>query len=213
MAQRRAASRSLGRTVGVLQPRKTLLLFCEGARTEPEYFEALRRMPEVREKASVEIKIEAGVGGSAPLTLVRAAVDAKGRCTREKGEIDEFWCVFDVEWPTNHPNLTEAIRLAETNGIELAISNPCFELWLILHHKDHRSWLDTEAAIRARKVCDGAAGKGLAPEHYLPNRSKAVKRASALDRWHSQNGTTFPDDNPSSGVYKIVETLKSPATP
>ncbi|MGH3940412.1 MAG: RloB family protein, partial [Pseudonocardiaceae bacterium] len=69
------------------------------------------------------------------------------------------WCVFDVEWPKNHPNLKQAIQLARDHNIRLAISNPCFELWLILHFEDQTAFLNTdEAETRSRKL-DGRSGK------------------------------------------------------
>lgn len=61
---RRGVTPSLARKVATRRPRKTVVVFCEGQRTEPE----------------------------------------------------EFWCVFDVEWPTNHPHLIEASNLAEAHG-------------------------------------------------------------------------------------------------
>jgi hypothetical protein len=73
-SSRKAGGRPLKRKVATRRPRKTLVVFCEGERTEPEYLDAL---------------------------------------------IDEFWCVFDAEWPKNHPGLDEAIRQARTNGINL----------------------------------------------------------------------------------------------
>jgi hypothetical protein len=27
------------------------------------------------------------------------AIEARNRAIDEEGEIDEFWCAFDVEWP------------------------------------------------------------------------------------------------------------------
>jgi hypothetical protein len=49
---------------------------------------------------------------------------------------DEVWCVFDVD---EHPKLAEARDQANANGIQLAVSNPCFELWLLLHFQEHRA--------------------------------------------------------------------------
>jgi hypothetical protein len=94
--RRRQPQRSLKRRVGVRPPRKTLLVFCEGERTEPEYLEALRREPSVRETAAVDIRIDSGSAGFSPLGLVRKAVAARLKSLREEGEIDEFWCVFDI---------------------------------------------------------------------------------------------------------------------
>ena len=79
------------------------------------------------------------------------AAAARSRALQEEGEIDEFWCVFDVEWPRNHPGLGEAIKQARENQIRLAVSNPCFELWLILHFQDHGGWLENNDARRLRR--------------------------------------------------------------
>src|SRR6266536_985814 len=105
----RARGRPLKRRVATRRPRKTLLIFCEGQRTEPDYLDALKRQPRVRDVAAVDIRVETGQGGSVPRTLVSMAVDARSRAMDEDAEIDEFWCVFDVEWPRNHPGLKDAI--------------------------------------------------------------------------------------------------------
>jgi hypothetical protein len=183
------------------------VLYCEGEQTEPAYFEALRREPDVRDVAAVDLRVEDSAGGSSPLALVRMAVDARERSVREEGEIDEIWCVFDVEWPTNHPNLQQAIDLARGNGVFLAISNPCFEIWLILHFREHTRWLDTNAARRLRRRLDGQPGKGVDGARYMPHRTDAVERAIALDRRHLDNGSRFPSDNPSSGVHLVISTV------
>jgi hypothetical protein len=182
-------------------------VFCEGSETEPAYLEALRREPVIRETAAVELRIEYQAAGSAPLTLVTLAAEARRRALDAEEEIDEFWCVFDVEWPRNHPNLSAARDLARRNGISLAVSNPCFELWLLLHFTDQRSFLDTPAACRARRTCDGQPGKSVRPELYMPHRSAATQRAEALERWHAANGTTFPHDNPSSGMFRLIRSV------
>ena len=54
-----------------------------------------------------------------PLTLVNAAVEAGARNSEEQGEIDEVWCLFDVEWPKNHPKLREARAKAEESTSDL----------------------------------------------------------------------------------------------
>lgn len=98
---------SLRRRTEVRAPKRTFLVFCEGTRTEPAYIEALRQEPAVRDSASVEIRIDRA-SGAVPLTLVNKAAEARDRFSQEQGEIDEVWCLFDVEWPQNHPKLHEA---------------------------------------------------------------------------------------------------------
>jgi hypothetical protein len=207
--RRRDRERPLKRRVAVRQPRKTILIFCEGERTEPEYLDALKRQPWVRDIAAVDLRVKTGHGGgSVPTTLVSLAADARRKALDEEGEIDEFWCVFDVEWPRNHPHLRGAIEQARQGGIELAISNPCFELWLVLHFQDHSSWLDNDHARRLRQNLDGSDNKGIDAATYMPLVRDAVTRAKELDERHRQNGTTFPHDNPSSGMHRLLATIE-----
>jgi hypothetical protein len=108
--------------------------------------------------------------------------------------------VFDVEWPKNHPNLFQAVDLARAHGIRLAVSNPCFELWLILHHQDYSRFADTADVERASRLIDGWLGKRIDVDFYLPRRKNAARRAAALAARHARNGTSFPRDNPSSSM-------------
>lgn len=70
---RGAPSRPLQRRVGGRRPRKTVLVCCEGRRTEPEYFLALKSQPQVRDVAAVEVI--PGRGGSATDLIKRAIAD------------------------------------------------------------------------------------------------------------------------------------------
>jgi RloB-like protein len=204
----RANPKPLARRVAVRQPRKTLLIFCEGERTEPEYLDALRREPAVRTAAAVDIRIDPHCAGSKPLALVRRAIAAREQALLSGGEIDEFWCVFDVECPHPHPGLLEAARLAAGHDIRLAISNPCFELWLVLHFADHSSWLDNDAARRLRRHHDGQSDKGLDGRRYMALRQSAATRAAQLDRGHARDGSRLPDDNPSSGMHRLIASVE-----
>lgn len=206
-----AGAHPLKRKVATRKPRKTLVVFCEGERTEPEYLNALKRQPSVRDLAAVDLRVETGQGGSVPRTLVAIASEARRRAIDEDAEIDEFWCVFDVEWPRNHPGLDEAVKAAHANGIQLAISNPCFELWLILHFQDHAAWLDNKQARRLRRQFDGSSDKGLQTARYMPLLAKAARRAAELDTRHQQDGTAFPHDNPSSGMHRLLAAVQPPS--
>jgi len=209
--RRPPGARSLRRKVATKRIKKTLLVFCEGERTEPEYLNALKLVPAVREVAAVEIRIAQSDSGAVPLILVRRAADARDRALRESDEIDEFWCVFDVEWPANHPHLSEAVALAGANGINLAISNPCFELWLVLHFREHGAWLDSAQAVKLRRLLDQSADKGLDPARYMSHVLKAAERAAKLDERHQRDSTSFPDDNPSSGMHRLIASVQVPA--
>jgi len=113
----------------------------------------------------------------------------------------------------NHTGLKQAIRLACDNKIKLAVSNPCFELWLALHFTDHDAWLDTDDARRLRRKHDGQLDKGLDPARYMPLRRLAAGRAERLDRRHAQNQTPFPQDNPSSGMHRLIASVEPSSEP
>lgn len=187
---------------------KTLSVFCEGEKTESTYLAALKEASIIHGMKRVRIKIYAKNSRSNPLSLVTAAVGAKEKAAVEGREIDEFWCIFDVEWPINHPNLQEAIALAKSEGIHTAISNPCFELWLILHFQDQTSWLATKDAVRVINRHVQNYDKGVKADHFMPRLLLAQDRAKYLDVLHKQQGKRFPRNNPSSGMNKFIDSVR-----
>jgi len=118
MAPRRSGGKDLRRRAASRPERKTVLIFCEGEASEPDYLNALKRMPEIRNSTAVNLVIDPSSG--VPLDLVKKAALRK----RSDAEIDECWCVFDVEWPKHHPNLDRALRIASAEGIGIAVSKP-----------------------------------------------------------------------------------------
>ncbi|GAA2724031.1 RloB family protein [Actinocorallia aurantiaca] len=201
MGQRPRGGKPLKRTAAKRHELRTIVVFCEGVNSEPDYVNGLKRLPHVAENTALNVRIHPQQG--VPLTLVQKAVE----CKRDP-EVDECWCLFDVEWPRNHPNLAQAIDLARAHGIRLAISNPCFELWLVLHHRDHGSFADTETIERLSRSLDKRSGKSIDPAVYMPLREKAARLAERLAARHERNGTRFPHDNPSSGMYEFLKEIE-----
>lgn len=119
-----------------------LLVFVEGLRTEDAYLTYWRR--QYRDKVLIEIDPFRG----GPLQLVQKAVEAKRLEAREakRGHgrpHNQIWCVFDRD---EHPNFASAVDLANRNEINLAISNPCIELWFILHFEDRTAYIERQPA-------------------------------------------------------------------
>lgn len=171
----------------------------EGVTTEPDYIDAIKRMDLFRESVSVDIQIQEA--GMQPMTLVeRARSDKRSSSV----DIDHYWCVFDVESPQPNPNLDRAVQMARDNDIKLSVSNPCFELWLILHFQDQTAYLSTDDAISLRARLDGSSGKEVDGALYMPRVEAAMRRAAKLRARHFGNGTPFPDDNPSSSFDLLI---------
>lgn len=177
-----------------------MVVFCEGV-TETEYISALNSLPSVKSHTHITISAER----LKPLPMVQ-------RCETElvSEAADEYWCVFDVEWPRQHPKLREALALARRTGIRVAVSNPCFELWLILHFQEHDAHLSTDEAVAIRQGHDGRTGKHIDPGPYMASRATATRRARTLEAKHRRDDSSMPHDNPSSSVYQLLESLESP---
>lgn len=202
--RRRHGAASLRRTGGRRPERRTILIFTEGKNSEPDYLRGLKKLDHIASSTSVSVEISPHHG--VPLTLVEHAAERV-----DDPEIDECWVVFDVEWPQHHPHLADALRLAETQGVRVAVSNPCFEIWLILHLDDHSRFLHNPEAERVSRGLDGRSGKSINPDLYLPHRAIAITRARRLAARHAKNGTRFPEDNPSSSMSDLVESLENQA--
>lgn len=126
---------TLKRKTGTRAPKPKFIIFCEGKNTEPQYLAAFRtRFP--RTLFEIELVRAAGV----PDTLLRKAIDRQRYLRRAAkhgksyAEDDEVWIAFDRD---EHPKVKQTIHNARQNGVGVAYSNPCFELWLILHREDY----------------------------------------------------------------------------
>ena len=135
---------SLRRRRSSIAPRKRFVLFCEGKNTEPGYFEAIKRY-----YVSTLVEIECVPAAGVPLTIAKRAkahVRSHGRHRRDSFEKDdEVWAVFDRD---EHIHFAEAVNLCHDQGIRVARSNPCFELWLILHKREFDAVLDRHQILK-----------------------------------------------------------------
>lgn len=125
-------------------PRRKSILLTEGKNTEPDYFRAIRSH---FRGALIDVELIPAVG--TPMTIANEAVQRKRDLRRGvRGKSwqldDEVWAVFDRD---EHPNIKEAINMCQGAGVGVAYSNPCFELWLILHYEDFGK-LDERYAVQ-----------------------------------------------------------------
>jgi hypothetical protein len=180
------------------------LIVCEGEITEPCYFKELRHLF----KSPLELVV---LPGGTPKTLVERAVQEKNSAEqdarRRKDEnlkYDETWCVFDID---EHPFLAEAQQQARDNNISTAISNPCFELWVVLHFQEQRAYIDRQAAQHLCRTHMPRYEKRLPCVELLSRYEDALRRAIELEQWHRSRGTA--GTNPSTGVHKLTEKIKA----
>jgi hypothetical protein len=114
---------------------------------------------------------------------------------------DEIWVVIDVDRYQEH--LPEVARLCVDSGYNLAVSNPCFEYWLLLHFRDprrqYKSCNDVKKPFSIEMDNEPNNSEGYHAIFY-PKFIDAVARAKDRDvdgeRWPNTNG---------SRVFEIVE--------
>jgi hypothetical protein len=182
-----------------------LLAFVEGLRTEEDYLKHLSRP----RKEDVILVIDDFRG--TPMALVERAIRARAAELRDerKGRgkaADEVWCVFDFDV---HPHVRNAIELAHANDIEVATSNPCIELWFILHHEEQTAHIERQVAQRLATDLLGC-GKHLTREALQaldPLYAGAMQRAKRLDQKHLGDGSP-PRSNPSTDVWRFAERIR-----
>lgn len=203
--RRRDRTRLPARRAPWREPKPRILCVCEGALTEPQY---LRAVTAHYRNPRVNVIIEPGAG--VPRTLVERAKqrkrDAEASAKQQADDnliFDQVWCVHDVD---DHPRLDEARVMARDNGIELAVSNPSFELWLLLHLRENPGARHRRDVARLLKQLLPNYDKRVIFEHFVHGYEDAVKRARRLDEMAEQEGDR--GRNPTTGVWRLTESIR-----
>lgn len=135
----------------------------------------------------------------------------------EHAEYDERWLLLDVEHRRGGPHvasLVQTLSEARRQGVNAAICNPCFELWLLLHHRSNDElgvFADCAAVEGAlREILGGYNKRRLKPDQF--NRrsvAEACVRARRL-------GETEPWAVPAgyaAQVHRLWEAIVGGAAP
>lgn len=123
-------------------------------------------------------------------------------------EDDQLWYCGDTDhWAErNHlPNLLQVLQHCRQSGYQVALSNPCFELWLLLHFSEL-----PPGTKKCEAICDALrlVANGYSKDRgcHLPITTemiqKAVQRANALDA-----GTEEIPKTPTTRIFRILNLL------
>jgi hypothetical protein len=169
-----------------------VLIVCGADRTEAAYFTGLRDSTGNR---AVDVRIIRKP--KAPAQVVRHAIEY---ASRARADLDEIWCAFDVD----EFDILEAVRLAAETRIELAVSHPCFELWLLLHHDDCNAHVQgyDDVVARLKKHVPDYDKADLSFADHAAGLPKAIERAKRLEPTGSEYSR-----NPSTSVWRLVERM------
>jgi hypothetical protein len=133
-------------------------------------------------------------------------------------EDDELWMLLDTDHFASGKHLRSfktALRNARQKGVNIALSKPCFELWLLLHHIEESAVTDLPNAFTVETMLRSTLGeynkRRLKREHYpiglLPD---TIRRAERLDA--AAAGGDIPRGN-SSRIYQLWKAIIDKALP
>ena len=200
---------SYDRRPGSRPPGRCILIVCEGAETEPNYFESLRRYLKL---STIQIKIRDRAG--APISVVDEAHNQIGKQEQDirDGRTDillfeAIWCVFDVENPHHNQTFDRAVFLADQNHYQLAVSNPAFEFWYILHfERTTRPFANgDELKEYLRRHIPGYHPSLPVFDTLVATTQTAVHNSSSILEKHPEGELRFP--NPSTQVHLLVQEM------
>lgn len=208
--KRKAATKSI---------RKAFLIACEGISTEPNYIsELVKDCKEEKLIAAGTELVIAKHGHTDPLGVYE---DLKA--TPDYDNFDEYWIVIDrdeVELNKkgqgghSEKNFKDALKSCKKDRINVACSNPCFELWIVLHFEyRNTSCSRRDIQKKAKELVNSLLPnvkplksvddlKTFAGLYYvLKDRIQiAMKNSEKLDQ-------SNPFSNPSTGMCLLVRAL------
>lgn len=190
-------TRSLDRDGGVVRDASLVIIASEDTYAVKQYFARFRP----RKIQFVVLPSEHDGLSSPEHVLERLCKSVEDNAT-EPG--DSFWlCIDRDRW--DHAKLAHVISQCHARKFRVAMSNPCFELWLLLHFQPVSEQLATCEDVRARLVAlHGGYSKQCCKSIGITEDMvyTAIDRAKQLD-----NGTNPLLTTTATHVYKILELL------
>ena len=184
----------------------TKLILCQGHVTEVNYFRGFHSAT-VRSLRHPSAK-----------HIVSKALRYKEEFVRMQGiEIDETWIVMDRNtFPKTH--LVEEFKKAESQSIDIAISNVCFELWILQHFGAYQKTA-TSSSVYLKELDEIFKKRGIDKSGYRKNdrniffklktfMSRAIINSEKLLKKQGDDFLLTPWTN----VHKLVELLLKDST-
>lgn len=197
---------SFSRRGAVYAPQPTVLVLCEDLKSSKSYLESLAK----HHRAIVKVVFD-HCGNTDPLGIVREAK----RC---KGNYEQVYCVIDRD---THHNFDQAIDYAKAVGVNMVVSYPCFEFWLLLHFGYNRRPYMASGSRSAgdQVVAELRRSPGM---HNYQKGSKTDWFAFLLDRYETakrnaarslQDAQRDEEPNPSTELHNLILVIEELSQP
>lgn len=202
-------------------PLRVFVLAYEGNVAEPKYFDALKNSEKFNDEIIhlEELKRTRKDGRSDPkhvFAKLKFFYNQQRKNYNFKKD-DEFWMVIDRDsWNC----LPEIIKLCKVeNNFFCAISNPCFEIWLLMHifdielfsAEEKKKIHENKKVSSCKHYIDIVLGESISggynkvhpkPNRFIPHIDIAIERAKKIDK----SNNDYPSEI-GSHVYKLVKKI------
>lgn len=190
------------------------LIVCEGTKTEPNYFNGLKRKINEKFGSKVDVlipSIDVKGTGMNTTSLVKYTEQKVNQASKIYGQV---WVVFDKD-DFSDAQFDQAIQNCKSNGYHSAWSNPDFELWLLSHFKRINRCVTKEDVLK--ELSQEFQNKNLG--EYIKSDMNIFYKVTGEGKLHTgiknceymeelNKDGQASQRNPMTKVYKLVDGLK-----
>ncbi len=211
---------SLIRKGEIRYPLKAYLIACEGICTEPNYINGLVRFEKANRRIAdgTVVKI-ASHQHSDPFGVLEDLLN-----TPNKNSYDECWIVIDRDETElkgkgfgghTEENFNKALDECMKYNVDVACSNPCFELWIVLHFEfrdtacsrndiQKRALKKVNSILQKDKQLKKVDDLKTIENLYILLKDRVVTARRNAEKIKTNESNK---SNPSTGMYKLLNSL------
>ena len=204
------SKRESRRKVRTTPAKPVIIVVCDGAKTEPIYFNNFKS----RDKL---FHVKVVHGGKNYHDLIKKGLH---ECSGVESACD-VWCVSDVDVDPNTPynessknqQLKEFEEQARKHRFQIVLSNPCFELWYLLHFGYSTSKLPTYKSVE-QKLSANLINYSKTKNYFNElsgTLDDAITNAKKLRKHHESIGVNdfaCVATNPYTDVWRLIEKIR-----
>jgi hypothetical protein len=199
-----ALVQQLHRSTGIRNPAKRILIVCEDTKSAPRYLEELKQHLRL---SATSVSVVDSKSYTQPKQVVERAIKEKAKAAQEEERdgLPRYHACYAVIDGDYGNKVKAARKLAFENGIELIVSTPCFETWVLFHvaHWDTSVAKCKDVIHELKKHLPEYHKGSFSYGQLVARHNEARIRAEKLRR-----ATTLPEEqNPCSDMYKMLTKL------
>jgi hypothetical protein len=152
-------------------------------------------------------------GRTDPRSIIERVIEERKEMKSNQAwtEGDSAWAVFDGDEHIEQSpdNWRSAIDLATKQKIKLAITNPCFELWYLIHFQDYFAQITRDRVINLLEKHIPKYDKSMClyPKPLKPLTEQAIQRAERIAVQIERDELDEHSNPCCSGLPKLIQSL------